>query len=58
MPDNIEYAYMGYAVTLLGLGGLAAWIGYRFWALRREWWQIDRLEAEERAERGAASEEL
>jgi hypothetical protein len=47
MPDNIEYAYMGYAVTLLGLGGLVAWIYYRWAMLRREMRLIDRIEEEE-----------
>lgn len=54
MPDNIEYAYMGYAATLIGLGGLIAWIYLRFVALRRDARQVEQIEAEVRSERAAS----
>ena len=54
MPDNIEYAYYGYAVTLLVLGGLAAWIYWRFMLLTREAQEVERLEQELAEERQTA----
>lgn len=54
MPDNIEYAYMGYAAALIGLGGLVAWIYLRFVALRRDAREVEQIEAEVRNERAAS----
>jgi hypothetical protein len=54
MPDNIEYAYLGYGATLLILAGLVAWITWRYLALKREEQMVVQLEAELQAERAAA----
>jgi heme exporter protein CcmD len=45
-----EYMALGYAVTLLILGGMVLWLILRYQALRREQTHIDHLEAEIRDE--------